>query len=204
MKNTKFFFKTVLCGLAFGIASCTKTVNVPSTKPVLPNGEVELTTFCIDEAYDRPGEYMAGLGISEGHDRRNKAIVGANRVAITDIETRYIGVLKNVIEEYTKDTTIPSGQRIYEDKLEGGVEAIGTKIIEKHANAVCRKITQDATGAFVGYVAVHVDVEDLQKGLQEELDVRKVDYDAEKLMKKHKAALSDSSSKKQKELDTWK
>ena len=112
------------------------------------------------------------------------------------LSSRYIGVIKNVIESYSKDVNVPSGQKIYESKLEGGIEAVGAAIIEKHAYVVCRQLAQSATGGYVGYVAVHVEMSDLQKGLSEELEVRKVDYDADKLMKEHEAAVSKSMSQK--------
>lgn len=190
MKNIKFFSRIVLCGLAFGMVSCTKTVNVPSSKIVLPNGEVKLTTFCVDQSYDKPGEYLAGLGIAEGCEDREDAIVKANQIAISDITSRYIGVIKNVMTRYNKDTRVPAGKKISEKKLEGLSEVIGTKLVEKYSNTVCREITQDATGAYTGYVAVHVLLDDLQKGIQEELEVRKVDFDAEKFMKQHDAETS--------------
>ena len=89
------------CTLAMFMTSCTKKVYVPAqnttvsapTTPRLPNGEVELTTFCIDDAYDKPGEYMAGLGIAEDRPDRARAITDANRVAIADIASRYVGIL---------------------------------------------------------------------------------------------------------------
>ena len=190
MKNTKFFFKMVLFGLAFGMVSCTKTVNVPSSNVVLPNGEVKLTTFCIDQSYDKPGEYLAGLGIAEGCKDREEAIVKANKIAISDITSRYIGVIKNAITNYNKDTKVPSGKRISEGKLESLSVVVGTSVVEKYSNAVCREFAQDVTGAYTGYVAVHVLLDDLKKGVQEELDVRKVDYDAEKFMKQHNAEIS--------------
>lgn len=198
MKNIKFFSRIVLCGLAFGMVSCTKTVNVPSSKIVLPNGEVKLTTFCVDQSYDKPGEYLAGLGIAEGCEDREDAIVKANQIAISDITSRYIGVIKNALTRYNKDTRVPAGKKIAEKKLEGLSEVIGTNVIEKYSNAVCREIAQDATGAYTGYVAVHVLLDDLQKGLQEELDVRKVDYDAEKFKKQVDAEIANSSSKNMK------
>ena len=80
--------------------------------------------------------------------------------------------------------------QIAEKKLEGLSEVIGTNVVEKYSNTVCRQITQDATGAYTGYVAVHVLLDDLQKGLQEELDVRKVDYDADKLKKQCDAEMA--------------
>lgn len=92
-------------------------VYVPAQEPVaaatpkLPNGEIELTTFCIDDAYDKPGEYMAGLGIAEDRPDRARAITDANRVAIADIASRYVGMIKNALEDYSKDTNVPAGKK---------------------------------------------------------------------------------------------
>lgn len=106
-----FFLKSVL--LSGGIsatlllASCgsgKSTVSVPQTpapvqtqndptQPKMPAGEQVLLTFCMDEAYDMPGEYMAGLGIAEDRPDRSRAILDANRVAIADIASRYVGMI---------------------------------------------------------------------------------------------------------------
>lgn len=83
----------------------------------------------MDEAYDMPGEYMVGLGIAENSPDRKSAITEANLIAISDIKTRYIGIIKNTIEYYTKDVNVPSGKKIYESKLEGGALSIGTAVI---------------------------------------------------------------------------
>ena len=106
------------CTLAMFMTSCAKKVYIPAqdttvstpTTPKLPNGEVELITFCIDDAYDKPGEYMAGLGIAEDRPDRARAITDANRVAIADIASRYVGMIKNAIEDYSKDTNVPAGK----------------------------------------------------------------------------------------------
>ena len=110
------------CTLAMFMTSCAKKVYIPAqdttvstpTTPKLPNGEVELITFCIDDAYDKPGEYMAGLGIAEDRPDRARAITDANRVAIADIASRYVGMIKNAIEDYSKDTNVPAGKKMYE------------------------------------------------------------------------------------------
>lgn len=216
MKNNAFFFAiacTACVSLLF-MSSCTKTVYVPAAQntnptpvpstPKLPNGEVELTTFCIDDAYDKPGEYMAGLGIAEDRPDRARAITDANRVAIADIASRYVGMIKNAIEDYSKDTNVPAGKKIYESSLEGGAQAIGTKVIDKYANAVCRKFTQSATGGYVGYVAVHILLEDAKKGLAEELEVRKVDYDKKKFFEKIDQELAAGANKQKEAVDTMK
>ena len=106
------------------MTSCAKKVYIPAqdttvstpTTPKLPNGEVELITFCIDDAYDKPGEYMAGLGIAEDRPDRARAITDANRVAIADIASRYVGMIKNAIEDNSKDTNVPAGKKMYEAK----------------------------------------------------------------------------------------
>jgi len=196
--------------LTFSLSSCTKKVYAPAQPapaqsapvvnnmtPVLPNGEVELVTFCIDDAYDKPGEYMAGLGIAEDRPDRSRAIVDANRVAIADIASRYIGIIKNAIKDYSKDVNVPNNKKMYESSLEGGAAAIGTKVIEKYANAVCRKFTQSATGGYVGYVAVHVLLDDAKKGVAEELEVRKVDYDKDKFFEKMDQELAKSATRQQ-------
>ncbi len=171
------------------------------TQPVMANGEQVLLTFCMDEAYDLPGEYMAGLGIAEDRPDRSRAISDANRAAISDIATRYVGMIKNAIEDYSKDVNVPAGKKMYESSLEGGAQSIGTKVIDKYANVVCRKVTQSATGGYVCYVAIHVSINDAKKGLADELEVRKVDYDKEKFFEKMDAELEKQAAKRQAEID---
>jgi len=154
------------------------------TQPVMPAGEQVLLTFCMDEAYDLPGVHMGGLGVVEGRPDRSSAILDANRVAIADIASRYVGIITNAMNNYNKDTNVPSGKKMYESSLEGGIEVIGRKVIDKYANVACRKLAQSATGGYVGYVAVQILLEDAKRGLEEELDVRKVDYDKEKFFKR--------------------
>lgn len=170
-------------------------------QPVMANGEQVITTFCIDEAYDKPGEYMAGLGIAEDRPDRSRAISDANRAAISDIATRYVGMIKNAMEDYSKDMNVPSGKKMYESSLEGGAQSIGSKVIDKYANVVCRKVTQSSTGGYVCYVAIHVSLEDAKKGLADELEVRKVDYDKEKFFEKMDAELEKQAAKRQTEID---
>lgn len=205
---TTFFF-TTSCG-SKQVAMMTTPTPTPApvandpTQPVMANGEQVLLTFCMDEAYDKPGEYMAGLGIAEDRPDRSRAITDANRIAIADIASRYIGMLKNAIEDYSKDVNVPSGKKMYESELEGGAQVIGTKVIDKYANVVCRKLAQSATGGYVGYVAVHVLIDDVKKGVAEELEVRKVDYDKKKFFEKMDEELAKEAARKQAELDAMK
>lgn len=164
------------------------------TQPVMANGEQVLLTFCMDEAYDKPGEYMAGLGIAEDRPDRSRAIVDANRVAIADISSRFIGMIKNAMEDYSKDVNVPGGKKMYESELEGGLKMIGSKVIDKYAEVACRKLTQSATGGYACYVALHVQWDNAKKGLAEELEVRKVDFDKDKFMEKMDAQLDKSTN----------
>ena len=92
-------------------------------------------------------------------------------------------------------------KKMYESELEGGAQVIGTKVIDKYANVVCRKLAQSATGGYVGYVAVHVLIDDVKKGVAEELEVRKVDYDKKKFFEKMDEELAKEAARKQAELD---
>lgn len=199
-------FKTVLLGIIIAIptlltscGSSKSTASAPTqndpTQPRMPNGEQELTTFCIEESYDKPGEYIAGLGIAQDRPDRSRAIIDANRVAITEIASKFMGIVKNITEDYSKDANIPGSKKLYESELEGGLRIIATRVIDKYANTVCRKITQSATGGYVGYVAVHVLLEDAKKGLAEELEIRKVDYDKKKLFETMDAELAAGATK---------
>lgn len=219
MKSVFTFFKTnmeikciiksvsIVCLFAnlLFYTSCGSSKQISTTKdptqPTMANGEQVLLTFCMDEAYDKPGEYMAGLGIAEDRPDRSHAITDANRVAIADIASRYVGMLKNAIEDYSKDVNVPNNKKMYESSLEGGAQVIGTKVINKYANVVCRKIAQSATGGYVGYVAVHVLLEDAKKGLAEELEVRKVDYDKKKFFEKMDAELEKEAARQKTEID---
>lgn len=175
---------TMLAPLTMNACSTPKTVAQKQTQaqltPKLPNGEQVLINFCMDESLDKPGEYMGGYGVAERQRNRSMAITKANQAAIADIASKFIGMIKNAMQQYYKDTNTPSGRAANEDFTEGGIENIGSKVIEKYANAVCRQITQDELGGYTAYVAVHVEVEDINEGLAEELEVRKVEYDKDR------------------------
>jgi len=163
-------------------------------------GEQRTIVFCMDEAFDKSGEYMGGLGVVEARPDRTHAILDANKAAVADIASRYIGMIKNAVEDYSKDVNVPSGKKMYESSLEGGAAAIGSKVIDKYANVVCREVSQEATGGWVGYVAVHVTLADAKKGLADELEVRKVEYDKKKFFEKMDAELKANEEKHKTEL----
>lgn len=132
---------------------------------------------CVEESYDKEGEYMAGLGIAEGYTERGAGIADANRNAIADITSRYIGMIKNSVSQYAKNVNARSGQKIKENKLEGEADAIGTKLINKYANAVCRGMEQANDGTYTCYVAVQAPLKELLDETIDELGVIQTDLD---------------------------
>lgn len=136
-----------------------------------------LYTPCIDESFDKQGEYMAGLGIAENEIERGAATANANRYAIADITTRYIGVIKNGVSQYAKNVNTRSGAKVKENELEGEAVAIGEKAIEKYAETVCREFEQANDGTYTCYVAVHVPIKEVLNQVVDEVGVLQTDYD---------------------------
>ena len=137
----------------------------------------KLFTPCIDESYDMPGEYMAGLGIAENETERGEATINANRYAVEDISSRYLGVIKNAVSQYAKNNNTASGQKIKQNELEGEAMAIGEKALNKHAEPVCREYEQADDGTYTCYIAVHVPLKKVLNETIDELGVLKTDYD---------------------------
>ncbi len=137
----------------------------------------DLYTPCIDESYDKPGEYMAALGIAEGEVERGPAQINANRYAIANIASRYVGIIRNGVSQYAKNVNTRSGQKVKENELEGEAQAIGEKAIDKYAEVVCTKFEQDEHGGYTCYVAVHVPLKDVINETIDELGVLQTDYD---------------------------
>lgn len=139
--------------------------------------EQKLHTPCINESYDKHGEYLAGLGIADNQQDRQLGSGTANLAAISDITTRYIGVIKNGVSRYSKDVNTRSGEKLKEGELEGEATAIGKASIEKNAEIVCREFGKAADGSFTIYVAVHVPIAKVMDDLQQQLKVLQVDAD---------------------------
>ncbi len=139
--------------------------------------EQKLLIPCIDESYDKHGEYMAGLGIAENQIDRKDGELAANRIAIEDISTRYIGTISNAVSNYAKDVNTRQRQMIKESELEGEATAIGKKAIDKYAEVVCRDFGKGVEGYYTCYVAVHVPLGKVMSDLENQLQVLQVDAD---------------------------
>lgn len=156
---------------------------------------------CVEESYDKPGEYMAGLGIAENETERGAGMADANRYAIADIASKYIGMIKNGVSQYAKNVNTRSGQKIKENELEGAAEAIGTKLINKYANAVCRDMDQADDGTYTCYVAVQVPLKELLNETIDELGVIQTDLDRNKFRGYMQSELDKQAKAAQEEKD---
>lgn len=147
----------------------------------LIKGNQRIIIPCVEQGFDKPGEYMAGLGISEGNLDQKDAILRANQAGIADIATRMVGTLKNAIDYYSKDANLPSNKKFKESELEGGIQNLCSKVVDKYANRVCGpEIFQEATGSFTAYAAYHILLKEAKDAIANEMEVMKVDYDKKK------------------------
>lgn len=156
---------------------------------------------CIEESYDKPGEYMAGYGVAEGEMERGAGIANANRYAIADITTRYIGMIKNGISQYTKNVNTRTGNKVKENELEGEAATIGTKLIEKYANIICRDAEWADNGTYTCYVAIHVPIKEVVNATADELGVIQTDLDRKKFREYMQAELDNQAAAAQAEKD---
>lgn len=141
----------------------------------------DLFTPCLEESFDKFGEYMAGLGIAENEDERGLAAVKANHNAVENIASRYIGAIKNGMSLYYKDVTPNSRNKAKENENEGNVEAVGMKVIEKYAITACGPIfEQDDMGGYTCYVAIHVPLKDVVNETIDELGIIQTDADRQR------------------------
>lgn len=141
----------------------------------------DLFTPCLEESFDKPGEYMAGLGIVENEDDRGSAASKANHNAVENIASRYIGAIKNGMSLYYKDVTPRSRNKAKENENEGNVEAVGMKVIEKYANIVCGpKFEEDDMGGYTCYVAIHVPLKNVVNETIDELGIIQTDADRQR------------------------
>ncbi len=162
-------------------------------------GTEVLLTFCIDEAMDQPGEYMAGLGISQGQIDQKDALISANQVALSDITSRFLGVMKNGVEMYNKETNTAQRNKVKESQLEGMAMSVGEKAINKHADVVCRKVISEKAGTYGCYVAVHVPISEVVNEVIDELEVLQVDVDKARFRDRMNAELNANAEKTRQE-----
>lgn len=138
------------------------------------DGDQVLVEFCKEESFDKPGEYMAGLGISRPKKNEQDAKLEANLAAIQDIVTRFMGAIKSGSEYYTQATTTKEGKNMDESQLEGLAMNIVEKEVNKYAAVACSKKVQDNDSMFKYYVAVHVQEGETVNSIAEEMAKQEV------------------------------
>ena len=122
----------------------------------MADGDQVTVTFCYAESMDKPGEYMAGLGISQPRKYERDAKLEANQVAVHDIASRFMGTLRSGTEYYSQSGNTPGGKGLDEASLESMTMNIVEKAVDKYAIQVCYKSVQDNYGNYRFYIALHV------------------------------------------------
>lgn len=157
---------------------------------VMEGGVQLIYTPCMDQFLELnkvPGQ-MAAQGISTGKPTQEAAELDANRVGLSDITTRFLGVIKNGIEQYTKDTSTPEKQRSVQAQLEGLAVAVGEKAINKLFVVDCRQFGKDRYQNYVCYEALYVPLDQVLNEIIEEA-VKQVDIDKALFRKRMQAEL---------------
>lgn len=188
-------------------AEYNKVVNQLAIQEQMLEGNQLIVVFCADEAIDKPGEYMAGLGISSNQLDQRDAMLSANQTALSDISSRFLGVVKNATSYYNKETNTKDRDNVKGSQLEGLAMSVGEEAINKHANVVCRKVVSEKEGGFGCYVAVHVMINDvleemtanIERRAKAELDVEFDKFLFQKQMNAELQANQEKEAAKQKE-----
>ena len=168
----------------------------------LEGGVQLLITPCMDEfiALNKEPDHMAAQGISTGQPTQEAAELNANKVALADITTRFLGVIKNGIEHYAKDTSTPDKQRKVEAQLEGIAVAVGEKEINKLYAVECRQFGKDRYQNYVCYEALYVPVSKVVDAIVDEA-VKNVDIDKAMFRKRLQEELDSNAAKERDSLD---
>lgn len=167
----------------------------------LEGGVQLIITPCMDEfiALNKEKGHMAAQGISTGQPTQEAAELNANRVALSDITTRFLGVIKNGVEQYSKDTSTPEKQRAIEAQLEGIAVAVGEKAINELFVVSCRQFGKDRYTNYVCYEALYVPMEEVLDAIVEEA-VKKVDIDKALFRKRMQAELDANAQRENESL----
>lgn len=166
----------------------------------LEEGMKMLLIPCSEEALiQENSDNMSAMGIASNQPTQEAALLNANRIALSEITTRFLGVMKNGIEQYTKDTQAKSGNRGIEAQLEGLAITIGEKEENKQFKVACRKITKTKLGNYNCYVALYVPIEKMLDAYLDKAEEAGIDIDKAMFRKQMQAELDRQTEKKQAE-----
>lgn len=170
--------------------------NQKAMTQMMEGGVQLIYTPCMDEflALNKVPGQMAAQGISSGQPTQEAAELNANRIGISDLTSRFIGVIKNGVEHYTKDTSTPDKQRAVEAQLEGLAVSIGEKAINELFVVDCRQFGKDRYNNYVCYEALYVPVEQVIDAIVDEA-VKEVDIDKAMFRKRMQEELDANAAK---------
>lgn len=169
---------------------------------VMEGGVQLIYTPCMDEflALNKVRGQMAAQGISSGQPTQEAAELNANRVGLSDLTSRFLGVIKNGVEQYSKDTSTPEKQRAVEAQLEGLATAVGEKAINDLFVVDCRQFGKDRYNNYICYEAIYIPVAQVVDAIIDEA-VKKVDIDKAMFRKRMQAELDANAAKENKALE---
>ncbi|MCQ2369461.1 MAG: hypothetical protein MJ007_03165 [Paludibacteraceae bacterium] len=152
-------------------------------------------TPCMDEfiQLNKDPEQMAAQGISTAQERQEYAELRSNEVALNDIKTRFLGVIKNGTEYYSKQSETYGGGHPSEAQLENLAIAAGEKAINKLFIVGCRQFAQDKYSKWICYEALYVPIPKVLDAIMEE--VKNLDIDKEMYRKRLEAELANNAAK---------
>lgn len=161
-------------------------------------------TPCMDEfiALNKEPDYMAGQGISSANDIQEEAELRANEVGLNDIKTRFLGVIKNGTEYYSKQSNTYGNNKAKESQLENLAISAGEKAINKLYSVDCRQFAQNRYGQWICYEAIYVPMKKVVDAIMEE--VEELDIDKEVYRKRLEAELERNAAKENAALDLQK
>lgn len=122
----------------------------------MADGHQKMVKFCYEESLDKPGEYMAGLGVSAPRKLERDAKIEARQMAVQDIAAGLVGMLKSGTEYYSQSGTTQGGKGLDESQLEGMTINLVEKAVDKYMNQVCYESVQDNDGKYIYYLAGHI------------------------------------------------
>lgn len=159
-------------------------------------GDQKIVKFCYEESLDKPGEYMAGIGVSSPKKYERDAKLEANQVAVHDIASRFMGVIKNGTEYYAQSGTTPSGKDMDESNLESMTMNIVEKAVNQYAAQVCYESVQDQNEKIRYYIAIHVSTGSTVNEVADKLEQAGVLRDKQNFKNQLLGALDAESQKK--------
>jgi len=179
-------------------AQLNQAISNVNLQPSLENGAIKLLIPCMQEALALESENQWGAqGMATGKTYQEDALIDANRVAGSEFMSRFLGVIKNGIEQYSKDTHTKSLTREQKAQLEGLCVAAGEKAINELMRPRCREYLHEKQGTFGCYVALSLPCGKVLEKVNNAVEVAEIDIDKAIFRQRMQAELDAESAKQQ-------